>query len=65
MANVIHTVKIAESHLSTIIEALGNLPFARVHPIVTSLVSQVRAEKEAAAKEQIKSFETPKAEAAE
>jgi hypothetical protein len=42
MSNKVYTVKIAESHLTTIISALSELPFKTSQSIITSLVAQAR-----------------------
>ena len=72
MSNKIYTVKIAEAHMATIIEALGALPFSRVQSIVVSLVSQAniqtareKAEAEQAANTNDEAKEDKVAEAAE
>lgn len=67
MSNKVYTVKIAEAHMATIIEALGALPFARVQSIIVSLVAQARAKGEqekAEAEKAAANDATPTAEAA-
>lgn len=55
MSNKVYTIKIAESHLSIIINALSELPFKTSQSIITSLVAQARNQPKA---------EEPKGEAA-